>query len=451
VTACLSLCGLVTLSFVFGAAAMYYQFPPCENLSKAFKGFEAWREREVAAHTPRPPSMVPEGTVTDFVSDKACDGLTLYTTNTGSWAALMDMHGNVLHQWQMPFSKAFPHPEHISNPFTDDRIHWFRAHLFPNGDLLAIYHADGDTPYGYGLVKLDKDSKLLWTYAANVHHDLDIDEDGRIYLLTQTLVSEPPVGLEDLKSPYIADFLVVLSPDGRPLGTPIPLLEAFRDSPYAAYLKSASKPEPVHLPKNLPLPPGQPPPAVDLQDKGDILHANSVKVLPRSLAATFPQFKPGQVLISLRNVDTLAMVDPKTRSVVWAAHGIWDRQHDAMFLDNGNLLVFDNLGGKHGARVLEYDPVTQAVPWAVNDDANGSSFTATFRGVAQRLPNGNTLFVNPDDCLLVEVTKQKEIAWRWHYTHPPLQNAGMVISLTGAHRFGPDELTFLKGETRGRP
>src|SRR5262249_36811864 len=135
---------------------------------------------------------------------------------------------------------AWPHAPHIKDPIADGQIHWFRCHLYPNGDLLAIYHADGDTPYGYGLVKLDKDSKLLWAYPGRVHHDLDVGEDGTIYTLTQKLESKAPAGLEYLPTPYIADSLVVLSPEGRELDN-IPLLEAFANSPYALALASGSK------------------------------------------------------------------------------------------------------------------------------------------------------------------------------------------------------------------
>ena len=50
------------------------------------------------------------------------------------------------------------------------------------------------------------------------------------------------------------------------------------------------------------------------------------------------------MLISLRNLDTIAVLDRQKRSVIWAAGGIWRIQHDAEFLDNGHLLLYDNFG-----------------------------------------------------------------------------------------------------------
>src|SRR5262249_7472988 len=142
-------------------------------------------------------------------------------------------------------------------------------------------------------------------------------------------------------------------------------------------------------------------------DPGDILHTNSVRVLSRALAAKFPQFKPGQVLLSLRTPGVLAVLDVRTRSIVWAARGCWQAQHDPQFLANGTLLLFDNLGWSGGSRVLEYDPVSQAIPWAFAGDRS-APITTVFRGGCQRLPNGNTLIVNSDLCRLVEVTRGKE-------------------------------------------
>src|SRR5207248_2891560 len=151
--------------------------------SRAFEGYSAWQERGVSTLPDLPPAAPRESGITVDKADKTSDGFTLYTTTEGAQATLIDMRATVIHHWELPFSQAWPHAPHVKNPIADAQIHWFRCHLFPNGDLLAIYHANGDTPYGYGLVKLDKDSKLLWAYPGRVHHDLDVSEDGTIYTL----------------------------------------------------------------------------------------------------------------------------------------------------------------------------------------------------------------------------------------------------------------------------
>ncbi len=367
VLAGLSILGLAVCSYLFGAAAMHFQLPSSDFLYQAFTGAKAWHERgkSVLRTDPSGDGPVREGVGVDRPG-QTCDGFTLVTTAKGSRATLLDMRGQTVHQWELPFSQAWPKPPHIRFALDDDRVHWFRCHLYPNGDLLAIYHADGDTPYGYGLVKLDKDSRLLWAYAGHIHHDLDVTEDGTIYTLSQRLAGTAPSGMEYLSTPYIADSLLVLSSGGQKLHD-IPLVETFRDSAYAELLFAslAEHITPANRVKDNDLPDSSDPP----EAKGDLLHANSVRVLRPSQAGKFPLFQPGQVLLSLRHIHTLAVLDIPKRSMVWAARGMWRIQHDAEFLDNGHLFLFDNFGSIRGCRVIEYDPVTQAIPWVYASDS----------------------------------------------------------------------------------
>ena len=226
----------------------------------------------------------------------------------------------------------------------------------------------------------------------------------------------------------------------------VPIDEAIRDSPYAFLLATGITEQ--EIPKD----------AARLKSsfeallqpaKGDLFHANSVKVLTEARAPKFPLFQGGQVLISLRSLNCLAVLDVGRRKVVWAALGPWRIQHDAEFLDNGHLLVFDNHGWDKGCRVIEYDPVTQAIPW-VYSAADSDAFHAGFRGMKQCLPNGNVLIVDPDSRRLFEVTQGKELVWEFFCPLPQDQQAG-TRAITGARRYNADELTFLKGVARARP
>jgi outer membrane protein assembly factor BamB len=174
--------------------------------------------------------------------------------------------------------------------------------------------------------------------------------------------------------------------------------------------------------------------------KRDIFHLNSVKVLTRQLAPKFPMFKPGQVLVSMCHLDTIAVLDIDSGKLVWAARGPWEFQHDPQFLDNGRLLLFDNLGSPTESRVLEYDPTTQAFPWSYSGE-NAKPFLSKLRGMSQRLPNGNTLIVNSDAGKILEVTRDKELVWS-------CSTGGFT---TSGRRFRPEQLPFLEGGQRARP
>jgi hypothetical protein len=447
VFACVSILGVAGLSYVFGAAVMFFQLPSAGFLYHAFTGSRAWHERGKPVVNPFvPPEIDAREGVTVDKQGQTYDGFTLLTTSHAARAALLDMRGTVLHKWELPFSQAWPRPPHVQDPLRDEQVHWFRCHLFPNGDLLAIYQAENDTPCGYGLVKLNKDSKLLWKYAGRVHHDLDVDEKGTIYTLTQDVKRQAPAGLEYLPTPYIAESLVILSQDGREVER-VAVEEAIRDSAYALLLSTGVAEQAIPKDRASSTSSFE---SLLQPAKGDLFHANSVRVLTQAYAREFPLFQAGQVLISLRSLHCLAVLDVRERSLVWAALGPWRIQHDAEFLANGHLLLFDNHGWTKGCRVIEYDPVTQAIPW-VYSDADSGPFHAAFRGMKQRLPNGNTLIVDPDNRRLFEVTREKELVWEHLCPLPPVPPNQEAVAITGARRYSAEELTFLKGVARARP
>jgi hypothetical protein len=455
IAAIVSFLALLSLSYVLGASAMFFGFPSSDFLSKAFTGIEDRYLQESPSEDTR---VSFPATATGAANDPGVfDGYTLVTTNAEARARLIDLRGKVVHSWKMPARRPWPRAPHVREPSPEHPIYWDQSYLYPNGDLLVLCGSENTGPYGYGLAKLDKDSNVLWAYSANAHHDFCVDGD-RIYLLTHQLDAKAPAELNLPSSPYVAEELVVLSSEGRELEI-IPLYEALRESPYYLYFLAGleQKPQsaqsggpPVPRPGNPspPQPGALPTPPILQLNPSDILHSNSVKVLGRDLAEKFPQFPPGMILISLRTPSLLIGLDPKKHTVVWAARGPWLCQHDAQFLDNGHLLLFDNLGSMSGARVLEYDPVSQAIPWSYSGEKDVAIF-APFQGGAQRLPNGNTLIVEPSQRVL-EATMNKTVVWQFRPSLPqPMRTDGGTdepFVVTAARRYSPTEVTFLQSQ-----
>ncbi len=437
----LALVGMIGLTYLLGAAVMDFQLPSSVFIHEAFQGARAWNERRqfpppVAVENTPPPTIGPVDK-----PDQTADGFTLYACASVSissmQAFLVNMRGEVVHHWAIPYSKIWPTPPHVRGPVNDALVCFFDCRLYPNGDLLVSFHGMEHRVNGYGLAKLDKDSNVVWNYPRNVHHDVDVGEDGTIYAIAHKILPSSPEGLEDVPALSLVDELILLSPDGKELCEPIPILEAFRDSPFAPLLarlaaQSRHDSSPGKNPRQIHFttPDGPPEP----------LHMNGVRVLPSRLAERFPNFRPGQVLISLRNLDTIAVLDPQKRAVVWAAQGPWRAQHDAQFLENGHLLIFDNLGSPRGSRVLEYDPQAQAFPWWYPQTAT-PDFLTKERGMCQRLPNGNTLIVSSEQSAIWEVTPQRETVW--------ILSTNRFIN--SARRYSPEQLSFLPQGTRARP
>ncbi len=430
--------GQSVLVFVLGAAVMFFQLPPSDFLAKGFIGGRAFLERSVVS-SPGTDQDLPSNSTNIDNPLKTADGFTLCTfaavNGTSTQAFLLDMHCKIRHRWAMPFSMIWPNPRHVPTPVKDSYVAFFACHLYQNGDLLVVLHGVQQTAVGYGLVKLDKDSNILWSYPAGVHHCVDVAPDGTIYAIQHETVKSMPAGLEFIPTPCLADSLIALNPDGTLKGKPISLLEAFRDSPYATLLQ-ALEPPPKKDEQSAPVTQQR---FDDETRKRDALHTNTVQVLTSSLAQKFPMWKPGQLLITMRNLDSIAVLDPELRRVVWASRGPWQALHDAQFLSDGNLLLFDNQGVPKRSRILEYDPRTQAFPWSYSGENWGQFYTSE-RGMCQRLPNGNTLAVNSKAGEILEVTRDKEVVWSF----------ASHRFIAYARRFTADQVPFLTAGIKPR-
>ena len=143
------------------------------------------------------------------------------------------------------------------------------------------------------------------------------------------------------------------------------------------------------------------------------------------------------MLICVRQLDLIVVVDMEEACVVWALRGPWHKQHQPTALDNGNLLVFDNLGREYGSRVIEFDPISQRIAWCYEGDPPDAFFTR-FCGSCQRLPNGNTLITESDPGRAFEVTPDKTIVWEYLNPHRAGEDDELIAALFEMLRLPPD-------------
>lgn len=151
----------------------------------------------------------------------------------GMRAQLINMHGNVVHKWQVPFSKLWSDPPHIRGRVDDEKTYFNDGHVYPNGDLVVVIEGPPNvrnSTIGYGLAKLDKDSHILWKYPANCHHSIDVGEDEIIYAISHETIDRPLPGMDYLAAPCILDYIDVLSSEGKLLKK-FSILESLQDTP----------------------------------------------------------------------------------------------------------------------------------------------------------------------------------------------------------------------------
>ena len=387
------------LGFVAGSVATLSEVAPARIVEDAYRAGTALYSKATQHSDPlhfdlwRIARSEQQG-VTRHDPSRAANGLTLFTSGHDQKARLIDMQGGVVREWGVPFSDIWDDSAAVRKPQPDTHIYIEKTHLFPNGDLLALYVAVGDTPWGYGLVKFDRDNNVLWKYLAHVHHDVTVGPDGRVYVLTQEVGHDDLPKYRHLRAPRLDDYVAILSPDGQELKK-IRLIDSLLRSPYARLLDMV--------------------PWYIRHGAGDYLHTNSVEILDGRHASKLPEATAGRLLLSFREIGTIAILDPETEETVWAMRGPWLRQHDPDLLANGNILLFDNQGhvGPGGiTRVIEVDPRTQEIVWTYAGTPE-EPFESEVRSSQARLPNGNTLITESDGGRIFEVTRRGEIVWNF--------------------------------------
>ncbi len=338
--------------------------------------------------------------VTVFDKTRVESGVNLVLSGHRPGAALIDMDGRVLHDWSLGFLDVWP--SEVEAADDENAQYWRAAHLFENGDLIAVFE-------GLGMIKVDAGSNIIWSRFNGAHHDLQVLDDGRICTLTR---DAHIVRRINPNTPTLEDFIEILDADGNTLKR-VSVLEAFENSAYS---------NSMHV--------------LGVRRIGDIFHTNSVQLLDGSLATRLPAFKEGNVLISLRKLSVVAVVDMDSEEVVWALSGLWQAQHMPRMLAGGNMMLFDNIGNEGRSRVIEYDPVTQSVEWVYKGETPDEFYTQMC-GANHRLPNGNTLIVESDYGRAFEVTEAGEIVWEFVNPERAGKKAELIGTLFDVQRIPP--------------
>ena len=431
--------GIAVLAYVGGAySASFRTFPYPQLLERPFQAIAARKRQQRITQTSLSKTGLWHATsssstgVTRYTEGKATEGYTLYTSAPKAKATLLNMEGEVVHEWQLPFREAWDDPPHVDDPVESSFIYWRRAYVFPNGDLLASYAATAATPYGYGLVKVDEDSNVVWKFAGRTHHDFDIARNGAIYVLAHDFrdtAQNPVEGVPQMPNPVLDDYIVRLSPDGKEQAR-ISLLDTVATSKYRAMLDMF----PVYM-------------DLDGREKQwDALHANTLEIVGADFAEHHDFAEPDHLMVSFRSNDAIGVIDPQKGKLVWAARGFWWQQHHPEPLDNGHILIFDNNG--HGgpgrsSRIVEFDPSNNAIEWAY-DGTEDEPFSSQAGGSHQALPDGHVLVTSSLEGRLFEVTRSGEIVWEYYNpVRRTEKGQGHVPTTCSGTRIPRDRLTFL--------
>lgn len=318
-------------------------------------------------------------------------GYNFYASKVAPRVWLLDMAGNVVHQWA-----------------SEEAGRLVYAIMLANGDVLALYRY-------FGLERFDWDSRPLWRKHVKTHHDVSELPDGSLYTLSAETILHR--GLQ-VRFPVILH----LSPSGDEVGRwssyehmdeikRVFDRRSFLDTVLDSLLAETDS---VALYGMLRQPDADERVGAAKEKRLDYFHVNTVGVLPATPAGLADErFKEGNLLMCFRNVNQIAVLHPETWEVLWAwGEGELEWPHDPTMLENGNILVFDNGVERKYSRAVELNPRTGDIEWQFVADPP-ESFYSDVEGSAQRLPNGNTLICESTRGRVFEVTRGGDVVWEW--------------------------------------
>jgi len=313
--------------------------------------------------------------VTHYEPSKTYNGYTLFAPFGEYDAWLIDMEGWIVHHWKLAYKPGM------------------FARLLPNGNLLYGGSFPGNrvgpdlgvTFYGV-LCEVDWDGDLVWKHEdPHINHDFWRLDNGNTIAVAYEKVPDKiklkvKGGLPEKGTDYVmwGDKLIEITPDNEVVWE------------WRAH---------EHLDPEQDI-------ICPCDKREEWTHMNTSTVLP-----------DGNILISIRNTDTIAIVEKTSGNIIWKwGPGEISHQHEPTLLENGNILLFDN--GSHRqalppySRVIEVNPKTNKIEWEYKDDPPTEFFSSLMAG-CQRLANGNTLITETEWGRIFEVTHEGELVWEY--------------------------------------
>jgi len=329
--------------------------------------------------------------------EKAAPGYVLYSPDHSNKFLLIDLDGEIVHEWPA-WTSHF-------------------GYMLPNGHLLLDTEFSPDRDRDLGIVELDWDGNDVWFCPCQVHHDFQRLDNGNTMVLCHREQEKPEVAPGLLLSTYLYEVT--------------PECEVVWEWYAEEHIEELQRLAGIEFPRQ----------------EQDWTHSNTVQVLPETPASRDPRFKPGNVIVSHRQLDAAVVIERETGEIVWVwGPGTMSHQHATHFLPNGHMLCFDNGTMRKWSAVWEVEPISGEIVWSYRGNEKEPFFAAALSN-AQRLWNGNTFVCSgsrPDLGRLFEVTPDGEIVWDFQNPYAGYAEGELIVYR--AYKYPPEMIDpFLKG------
>lgn len=312
-------------------------------------------------------------------------------------AWVIDADGGVVQDWTIDWFDLWPDADHIPERMIPRSRPGTKIHgqtLAPNGDLVFNFEP-------IGVMRLNPCGEVVWRLPILGHHSIHRDRStGNFWVSTMTDHMAFDPRLPNVGPNFLEDTITEVSPDGETLRT-ISIPELLIDNGHGALLYSSSR-------NNW-----------QTRVAGDFLHSNDVETFPPDMVAGV--FAPGDIMISIRNLNMILVVDGETLRMKFMDIGRVLRQHDPDFIDGDAIAVFDNnnLAPMDGAqsKIVEIDARTGALR-EVFSGSEAFPFFSDVMGKIDVLPEGY-LIADSRSGRVIEVTRSGELVWIYNNVIEP--------------------------------
>jgi hypothetical protein len=307
---------------------------------------------------------------------------------------LFDEDGEEVHRWPIRYGL-------FDEETKPQNVMLHGLELFEDGSLAVTFDA------GQAVARVDACGRPIWSTIGRYHHSLHRDGRGNILSWRDdTIVWLDEETGEEVRAIDLRKE-VVNALDGEQL----------------AYLDIRTR-----TPENA---------GEEIRYLEDPFHPNDAEPLRAEMADAFPMFEAGDVLVSLRELNMIAVIDPESRELKWWQHGPWLKQHDPDFQPDGTITVYDNATGTGSSKIRRIDPETgeMSVDFAGGEEV---PFYSWRRGKHQVLRNGNILLTEAEHGRVMEIAPDGTPVWDRHM----VWDADSNVIITEARKIPPD---FFEG------
>ena len=379
----------------YGLLAAYLQIFPAPQAQKIFRDVSL-----VYAQFFKPDlkMIAPEDVnlLTATRPEAASSGLVMVTAvdeNNRNFIGIIDRSGQIIHEYRPDWFADIENHEFIPEQYRPKRQPGASIHgvqVLPDGSALLNFTTLGTARY-------DACGRKLWFLENFGHHSISPSNDGHFWVPSEVNpFTRQPDRIPNHQLTTKDATVQKITVEGEILEE-INVLDILWKNDLMGVIYASAH--------------GHSSPVVG----GDTMHLNDAEEFPDDMEPGV--FEPGDLMLSLRNPNTIIVVDRATLEVKHMIFGRMLRQHDPDFISGNEVLIFDNRNfypaghdGELRSRILLHDARTRSEKVVYQTEER---WFTRYYGAHDVTANGNLLVAASLEGQVLELTPDGEIAWVW--------------------------------------